>query len=225
MRSNGAKSMDSLIEIATQSALYTLIVFSVVALIVGVMLLVAPQKLARLRQISDQWMTPRKPLKSIEIPRESDPFFYRNHKWVGAMAIVLPVITLYLLLYSVAEQLPQSSVTREEHYLFWQWLFESAILFLWITNIFAFAVGVAIFFRPSLLKRVESISNRWLSTRQGLRRLDQSYSQLDEWMLKRSRWTGLFLILGALYILIIILTFMLQHPDWLDLLVVHLYKG
>lgn len=216
--------MELLIEIATQSALYTLIVFSIVALIVGIMLLVAPQKLARLRQISDQWMTPRKPLKSLEIPRESDPFFYRNHKWVGAIAIVLPIITLYLLLYSIADQLPRSAVARQEHHLFWQWLFESATLFLWISNIFAFAVGVAIFFRPSLLKRIEGLSNRWLSTRQGLRRFDQSYTQLDDWMLRRSQWTGLFFILGALYILIIILTFMMQHPDWLDLLVAYLYK-
>ncbi|MCW8827221.1 MAG: hypothetical protein OQK78_12450, partial [Gammaproteobacteria bacterium] len=111
-----------------------------------------------------------------------------------------------------------------EHYLFWQWLFDSTIIFLWLSNITAFIVGTIIFFRPSLLKRVEALSNRWLSTRQGLRRFDQSYSQFDELMLKRSKWTGIFLILGSLYILGLILTFMLQHPDWLDLLVAHLYK-
>ena len=217
--------MELLIEIATESALYTLILFSIVAFIVGALLLVAPCKLGRLKQISDQWLTSRKSLKSLEITRESAPFLYRNHQWVGALAIVLPLITLYLLLYSVAEQLPRSAVSRQEHYLFWQWLFESAILFLWISNIFAFFVGVTIFFRPSLLKKIEGISNHWLSTRQGLRRFDQSYSQLDELMLMRSRWTGLFLLSGSLYFLVLILTFMLQHPDWLDLLVTHLYKG
>jgi len=216
--------MDLLIEIATESALYTLILFSTAALIVGVMLLVAPQKIKRLRQISDQWLTPRKPLKSLEIPRESDSFLYHNHKWVGAIAILLPLITFYLLLYGVAEQLPRSAVSRQEQYLFWQWLFDSAIIFLWITNMFALFVGVVIFFRPSMLKRIEVISNRWLSTRQGLRRLDQSYSQIDELMLRRSRWTGFFLILGSLYTLVLVLTFMSQHPDWLDLLVAHLYK-
>jgi len=214
-----------LIEIATETALYILVVFSIVALIVGAMLIVAPYKIGRLRQISDQWLTPRKPLKSLEIPRESDPFLYRNHKWVGAIAILLPLITFYLLLYSVAEQLPRSSVSMQEHYLFWQWLFDSAILFLWIANIFALFVGITIFFRPSRLKRIEGISNRWLSTRQGLRRLDQSYSQFDALMINRSRWTGIFLILGSLYTLVLVITFMSQHPDWLDLLVTHLYKG
>jgi hypothetical protein len=216
--------IELLLEIAIESAIYALIFFSVVALGLGMVLLIAPQKVERLREIFDQWLTPRKPLKSLEIPRQSDPVLYRNHRWIGAIAIILPLITLYLLLYSVAEQLPRTAVSRQQYYLFWQWLFDSTILFLYISNIFAFFVGIAIFFRPSLLKRVEGVANHWLSTRRVLRRFDQSYSQLDELILKRSRWSGIFLIFGSLYVLGLILTFMLQHPDWLDLLVTHLYK-
>lgn len=213
-----------LTEIVIESALYALLVFSLFAFVVGMILLIAPQKLEHLRTISDQWLTPRKPLKSLEVPRNSDPILYRHHRWIGGVAIVLPIITLYLLLYSVVDELPQDMVSKEGEYLFWQWLFESATLFLWITNIFAFAVGIVLFFRPSGLKRVEAIANRWLSTRQGLRRFDKSYSQLDELMLRRSKWIGVFLVFGSFYILVVILMFMLQHPDWLDLLVSHLYK-
>ena len=132
-----------LIEIAIESSVYALIIFSLMALGVGTILFIAPQKIVRLRALSDRWLTPRKPLKSLEVPRNSDPFLYRYHRWIGGVAIVLPIITLYILIYSVADELPQNMVTRREHYLFWQWLFESATLFLWITNIFAFVVYVA----------------------------------------------------------------------------------
>jgi len=214
-----------LVEIAIESATYMLILFSLIALIVGILLLFSPQKMGQLKALSDRWLTPRKSLKPLEIPRESDAFLYRHHQWIGAMAIILPIITIYLLLYSVAEQLPRSSISRQEHYLFWSWLFESATLFLWMANIFAFLVGIVIFFRPSLLKWVEESSNRWFSTRQGLRKLDRSYPQLDQLMMRKSHWTGIFLIAGSLYILVLILTFMFQHPDWLVFLTEKLYKS
>jgi len=213
-----------LIEGAVESTLYALILFSVAAFVAGMFLLLSPQKVIRLRQLTDQWITPRKLLKPLEIPRDCDPFLYRNHQWVGAIAILLSTTTLYLLLYRVAEQLPSAPLPEVAPYLFWQWLYESALHFLWITNTIAFFVGGVIFFRPSLLRRVEGVSNQWLSTRQGLRRIDRSYGELDGFLLKRARWSGLFLVLGALYTLALILTFVLQHPDWLDLLVAHLYK-
>jgi len=213
-----------LIEIVIESLMYALLLFSIVTFVVGMVLLIAPKKIERLRALSDRWLTPRKSLKPLEIPRNSDPFIYRNHRWMGATAIILPMITFYLLLYSVADELPRNVVINKEHYLFWQWLFDSATLFLWITNLFAFGVGIVLFFRPSQLKRIEAVANRWLSTRQGLRRFDQSFSQLDELMLRTPKWTAIFLILGSLYIFMVILTFMLQHPDWLDLLRTQLYK-
>ena len=213
-----------LIEIAIESGIFALIIFSVVALAVGMMLVIAPQMAQRFRAVSDRWLTPRKSLKPLEIPRNGDSFLYHNHRWVGAIAIILPVITLYLLTYSVVDELPRSSVSVPEQYLFWQWLFESAITFLWVTSLFAFFAGVAIFFRPSLLKKIERSSNRWLSTRQGLRQLDRNYLQFDELMLRNSRWLGIFLILGSLYTLVLIITFVLQHADWLDLLVSYMYK-
>lgn len=188
------------------------------------MLLFVPQRLVAFRSISDRWLTFRKPLKFLEIPRESDPFLYRNHKWMGAVAILLPLVTLYLLLYRTAEELPWSAVTREELYMFWQWLYESTVIFLWISNIFALLVGVVLFFRPSLLKRFEKTANLWFSTRRSMRRLHHRYHHLDELLLNRARWTGIFMVIGAIYILVLILSFMLQHPDWLDLLVSHLYK-
>ena len=218
------KQLEPLMEIMIETGISVLVIFSIVALLVGIILVFAPQKIERLRQISDQWITARKLFKRLETPIDGDSFLYRNHKWVGAVAIILPVITLYLLLYSVAGELPRSSVPWQGNYHFWQWLNESAIIFLWVTNVFAFIVGILIFFEPSLLKRIEERSNRWLSTRQGLRRIDRSYSALDELVLTRSRWVGLFLILGSLYALVLVIAFILQHPDWLDLLVNHLYK-
>lgn len=218
------KLIEVLVSITIESILYFLVFFSLIALIIGLMLLFVPHRVAEFRSISDRWLTLRKPLKSLEVPRESDPFLYRNHKWVGAIAIILPLITIYLLLYSTAEQLPLTWVTNEELYLFWQWLFDSAVIFLWISNIFALSVGIVLFFRPSLLKRFEKTANLWFSTRRSMLRLQQRHNHLDELLLNRARWTGIFLVLGSLYILVLILTFMLQHPDWLDLLVSHLYK-
>ncbi|MCW8825011.1 MAG: hypothetical protein OQK78_01165, partial [Gammaproteobacteria bacterium] len=187
------QQIELLIGIVVESAIHTLIFFSVVALALGLLLLVSPQKVVWIKSVSDRWMTPRKSLKPLELPRESDSILYRHHRWVGSITIILPIITGYLLLYGVIDELPRAAVSGREHYLFWQWLFDSTIIFLWLSNIAAFIIGSIIFFRPSLLRRFEALSNRWLSTRQGLRRLDQSYSQLDELMLKRSKWTGIFL--------------------------------
>ncbi|NOR51575.1 MAG: hypothetical protein GQ470_03050 [Gammaproteobacteria bacterium] len=212
-----------LMEITIESGVAILIIFSIIAFGVGVMLFFAPQKLEHFRNVSDRWVTPRKRLKPLDIPRDGDTFLYRNYRWVGSIAMVLPILTIYLLLYSVADQLPHSSVSIQKHYLFWQWLFESSIMFLWVSSIFSLIIGVAIFFRPSSLKGFEDVCNRWLSTRQALRRFDRSYSKLDELMMQRARWTAIFLILGSIYVLVMMLTFVLNQPGWLDLLVNQVY--
>ncbi len=221
----GPMQIELLVEIAIEGVLYSLLLFAIVAFVVGLMLFVAPHQLERLRAISDRWITLRKLLKPLEIPRESDPFLYRHHQWVGAITTLLSLATLYLLLYGITERLPDVSIPDQRYSPFWQWLYANVILFLWIGSIFTCVAGVTIFFRPSLLKQVEGITNRWISTRQRFRWIDQYWPHLDVLMLSRGRRIGIFLILGSLYILMLIGTLMLQQPDWLELLVNQLYKG
>lgn len=210
--------MRTLVEIVVQSGVIFLLLGTLFAFVVGVMMWLLPERVVALKQWSDRWLTLRRHTKALELPRYHDPLFYRHHRGVGSAIVVGASYVLYRMAFGAVGELTPAMVDLPERLLFWQWLYDSGITFLVIGSLFAVWVGAVIFFRPSQLKGIEARANRWLSTRQGLRHTDQSYTGLEAVML-RYRWlTGLSLMTGALYTWWLLLGFLLHHPDWLAIL-------
>ncbi len=218
-----SRGTELLIEVIVQSGVVFLLLGTFVALVVGVLLLIAPERVVAFKQYSDRWLTIRKHTKVLEVQRHHDPFFYHHHRAVGSLIIVGASYVLYRMAFDALGTLTPDMVDLPERLIFWQWLYDAGITFLTIGSFFALWVGGIIFFRPSLLKGIEQQANRWLSSRQALRRTDQNYTGFEAVLIRYHWVSGLILIFGAVYTWWLLLGFVLNHQNWLAILTDWLY--
>jgi hypothetical protein len=64
-----------------------------------------------------------------------------------------------------------------------------------------FLFGLIIVLRPSLLKRLEAVLNRWFVTEESIRKLDLQLPTPDSVFGRRPRMMGIIIVAGSLYIL------------------------
>lgn len=80
------------------------------------------------------------------------------------------------------------------------WLFQSAVIFLLIGSVSGLLVGALLIFRPQYFQAISALLNRWISTRTLDKSLERSFS-LDPWLYRYRRFTGMLVMLGALFVL------------------------
>lgn len=78
-------------------------------------------------------------------------------------------------------------------------LLRSLVLFLLLGSVAGLLAGALMLWRPEWLARANQFANRWVSTRQIGRPLDQSI-KVDHWLYHYGRWGGAVLLAGAIYI-------------------------
>lgn len=84
--------------------------------------------------------------------------------------------------------------------LFITWLQQSALIFLLIGSLAGVLVGVMLVFNPQRFHRLSALLNRWVSTRNFDKTLEQSFA-LDPWLYRYRNITGTAILLGALFVL------------------------
>lgn len=84
-------------------------------------------------------------------------------------------------------------------------LLRSLILFLLLGSFVGLLAGTALILRPEWLQRISKFSNRWVSTRQMGRPLEQKVN-IDHWFYKYGHVSGVLLLAGAIYILVMMTT-------------------
>ena len=79
-------------------------------------------------------------------------------------------------------------------------LLRSLLLFLMLGSVAGLFVGMVLIMRPDWLLRVSKHTNRWISTRQFDRPLEQSV-KLDPWFYRYRFTSGILILTGAVYTL------------------------
>ncbi len=80
------------------------------------------------------------------------------------------------------------------------WLLQSAVIFLILGSIAGMAVGALLLFRRERLHPINTLLNRWISTRRFDRALERRIT-LDPWFYRHRRITGGLLLAGALFVM------------------------
>ena len=80
-------------------------------------------------------------------------------------------------------------------------LWRALAIFLLIGALMGVAVSLLLIFKPHLMARVNQVVNRWVSMRHADRWLDRSIS-IEQWFYQYHRPLGIFIILGAGYMLV-----------------------
>jgi len=86
------------------------------------------------------------------------------------------------------------------HPLIQTWLFQSSVIFLVIGSVMGLLVGALLIFRPQHFQAISALLNRWISTRKFDKALESNFT-LDPWLYRYRIFTGMLVLLGALFVL------------------------
>lgn len=178
----------------------------VLTLAVAIGLLAAPAQLQSLTRPLDRWHSLRPLFRPVDKPRYAEARLYHHHRLLGALLVAGAGYTL-LRLPGIDHQATLALLPTTWDSSLRALLAANTYWFLLLANLAALGVGLAVYFRPSLLKGLEDRSNRWLSTRQAMKPLDTYHTGLNASLWNHPRLTGAFLLLGSLYIWSILLAY------------------
>ncbi len=159
---------------------------SVITLCIGTCILVSPGLVARAGKALNRWIPTDALFRRLDSSTLTERAFYRHHRLSG----ILLVLGAGFVMYQFALGINYSA------------LFGSALGFIAVVfSAVAFCIGVVVFFRPSLLKRLEQRANTWFAADDSLKRLDEQVAAPDRLFVRNPRLVGLLVVLGSLYVM------------------------
>jgi hypothetical protein len=198
-------TMSAVSDILLGAALLALTLLLLGALLFGMLALIAPTLALRLQQRSALQFSTRRRLKWAEWPHQIEREFYRHHRWFGLALLLVGGASLWVLL-SVLEPatLLRALAANSAHRL-WLDVVITTLRLLLIAGLgFAMLVSLVVIIRPSLLKRTEAKTNRWVSSRQALRQLEQDKHLLNRQFERQPRVLGLLVVVSAGALLVLL---------------------
>ncbi len=189
-------------EILFETSLQILTLASVVIFLLGIGMLIQPEKIEAMIAPLNRWISTDTAFQRINQPHWIERYFYRYHVPMGACITVGAIYSVYMFVIGI----DGTSVLSAYQSLEQGWealgLFEALFYLLLLLNCVAIIFGLVVIFRPSLLKKIESWSNNWVSTEELLKPLDNNFDSSNRWLPRHPRIFGLVVALGSLYILL-----------------------
>ncbi|MBU1425330.1 MAG: hypothetical protein KKH12_07770 [Gammaproteobacteria bacterium] len=191
-----------------QSFVIFLIVGSIAGAIVGVLLLLRPQSLQRAGQTLNRWISTRHLNQSLERSVDFDPWFYRYRRSSGMLILLGACYILYYFTVSMDRTNTVSGLGRYFKLppLLVGGLLDALVLSALLGALLAAFVGLFLLLRPSMLRDFEQAANRWVSMRRALKPMETSNRNLDDYVFRHERQAGILLVLGSLYVLVFLLS-------------------
>ena len=191
-------------EILFDASLLFIIIGTLIGLILGLGLIFAPATTLKFNEKINTRISLREKTKVIETPIKSEPFFYKHSKISGTILIIGSIFVLYTLetfnAYSLIPHLPKSISPPA-----WEWIIQSAEIFLFISCVFILIFGLIVFIRPSMVKKFEQVANHWISTRQGFSKMSTDIDITNKLVNTYPRAFGIFITLFSFIVLFFLL--------------------
>lgn len=188
---------------------------NVFALVIGIVMLLAPQWLTGLSRLGNRWVTLRKLTKPLDIMRNLDEVPLRQPRVYG---VVIFIASGYILLQNawLLISTNASSGGRVLADIFvgvamppalWESLWLTLLMLTLLGAIAGVLMALLFLFNTKMLVMVSATANRWISTRRGMRPLDTFYSSVDNHVLKKPRvWGGVITFLAMYAIVVLVFT-------------------
>jgi len=167
----------------------------------GAGLILIPDRVLAMTGTLNRWIATKPFFDQINRPRYQERLIYRHHHLFGAIIVVLSLISLYMLDLYIAPRDLVAQLVRLAETEFGKWLLASLYYLLLVCLVLALIIGIIVFIRPSLLKSLEAWGNRWVDIDRTLEQLDEVHEIPSNILPGRPRWFGLFVLLGAAYMI------------------------
>jgi len=189
-----------------QSFVIFLIIGGLAGIVVGALLVLRPQSLQRTSNALNRWISTRHMERPLERSISLDPWFYRYRRTSGALILLGALYILYFFAMSMERdvtvralansfKLPSALIAA---------LVDATALIAMLGALFAAFVSLFLLMRPSLLRGFEQRANKWVSLRRGMKPMEIPRANAEAFILQRSVPAGILLVLGGLYILVML---------------------
>lgn len=156
-------------EVLTQILLNTLFVFlfagSLLGLALGAGLVLRARAMLAFIELMNQWVSTRRALKPLEVPRQVAPAAART-RWFGAALALLGAFSASFLVVRLDAAALAGLFRVDARASLAGMLLDAARWFLVAGSLAAVATGAMLLAFPRAWRRLEALANRWYSTRE-----------------------------------------------------------
>ncbi len=193
-----------------QAFVLFLIVGSLAGLAVGVLLFWRPQAVRRAGQKLNRWISTRQMDQALERTVSLDHWFYRHHRISGAASLLGALYILYFFTARMQREQILGGLARSFQLppQLAAGLLDAVVLSALVGALFAVLVSLFLLLRPSMLRGFEQGANQWVSLRRALKPAEIVRPGVDEYVFLHARQAGALLILGSLYVLAMLLSWL-----------------
>ncbi|MES2297856.1 MAG: hypothetical protein V4582_12495 [Pseudomonadota bacterium] len=181
------------------SLLTFLLIGGLFAMLVGLGLCVRSAAVLHAIEMLNRWISFRRVMKPLEIPRDSWRAIRRNRRWMSVLMLAGAAYTIRGL---IELNVPATaSVVATQFKLqapLVEWLVLSAVCLLIIGNVMGVAASILLAFSPDSLARLDARASRWISTRNALRPASAMHCTFDHWVEHWPRATGMLITVFSL---------------------------
>lgn len=188
-----------------------LFIGSLFAIVIGTGLILRSAAMFRFFGVMNRWVSTRKILKPVEIPRNTDAAMHRQRRTIGSMFILGAGFSFVLLIkeFDVAAivlvfQRSMAPTAVEIAARTAKWV-------LLVGDVLAIAVGIAMIAVPEALAKLEARSNEWYSVRRHDRNFDQMHMHVDGWVETYPRAIGWSIVLLSVFVVVNLGAVILSH--------------
>ena len=180
----------------------SMFLLGVLIFLLGLWILILPAHFLKAGQSLSKWVVTDQYFDYMDKPRYQEKGIYKYHRIAGALIVLGALYTLVVLLVKIDIGVVYTKLPVVIN-LFWsEWFYNTVYYLLIGANILAIAVGGIVFVRPSRLKGVEQVLNRWITTGQGLKKLNEVHEIGTDVLPGNPRLFGLAVTLGGVYIML-----------------------
>lgn len=193
-------AIEFLVGIFAQTLFVVLLGGAVLGLAVGLLLVFDSARVLRWNERLSRWISTREAAQRFDRPRDIKRFVYRAHRAIGVLVVAGSLYCLDTLTFGFAPGALARALRDVGGVGVLEVTFESMRLFLLIGNVAALGAGIALCFRPSLLKGIELWADRTYAAREHSAALDEMRFQPDRWVASHPRLAGVLVLAGSAYI-------------------------
>jgi hypothetical protein len=187
--------------IVVQTTYIVFLAGAALAVLIGILLLIDSARVLRWNASLSRWVSTRDAVRPLDEPRDIKRFVYRNHRILGVLVVAGAIYTLDVLTFGfqtgalarIFRGLANQSVLGI--------VLDTLRLFLVAANLLAVFAGLALAFRPSLLKGVEAWADRSYAMRSD-GRMDEMRFQPDQWVGAHPKLAGALVVAGGAFVLL-----------------------